>query len=53
MELTAVIKGLNQIKEPCDVTVYTDSAYVLNAFEQDWITNWQLKGWRTASKKKC
>lgn len=51
MELTAVIKGLNQIKEPCNVTVYTDSAYVLNAFEQDWITNWQLKGWRTANKK--
>ena len=51
MELTAVIKGLNQIKEPCEVTVYTDSAYVLNAFEQDWITNWQLKGWRTANKK--
>ncbi len=51
MELTAVIKGLNQIKEPCDVTIYTDSAYVLNAFEQDWITNWQLKGWRTANKK--
>ena len=51
MELSAVIKGLNQIKEPCDVTIYTDSAYVLNAFEQDWITNWQLKGWRTANKK--
>ena len=51
MELTAVIKGLNQIKESCDVTIYTDSAYVLNAFEQDWITNWQLKGWRTANKK--
>lgn len=51
MELTAVINGLNQIKEPCDVTIYTDSAYVLNAFEQDWITNWQLKGWRTANKK--
>ncbi len=51
MELTAVIKGLNQIKEPCEVTVYTDSAYVSNAFEQDWITNWQLKGWRTANKK--
>ncbi len=51
MELTAVIKGLNQIKEPCDVTIYTDSAYVLNAFEQNWIVNWQLKGWRTANKK--
>ena len=51
MELSAVINGLNQIKEPCDVTIYTDSAYVLNAFEQDWITNWQLKGWRTANKK--
>lgn len=51
MELTAVIKGLNQIKESCDVTIYTDSAYVLNAFEQNWIVNWQLKGWRTANKK--
>lgn len=51
MELSAVINGLNQIKEPCEVTIYTDSAYVLNAFEQDWITNWQLKGWRTANKK--
>jgi len=51
MELSAVINGLNQIKEPCEVTIYTDSAYVLNAFEQKWIENWQLKGWRTANKK--
>ena len=51
MELSAVINGLNQLKEPCDVTIYTDSAYVLNAFEQKWIENWQLKGWRTANKK--
>ena len=51
MELSAVINGLNQLKEPCDVTIYTDSAYVLNAFEQNWIANWQLKGWRTANKK--
>ena len=51
MELSAVINGLNQLKEPCEVTIYTDSAYVLNAFEQNWITNWQLKGWRTANKK--
>ncbi len=51
MELLAVIEGLKGLKEPCNVTVYTDSAYVCNAFLQDWITNWQAKNWVTASKK--
>jgi len=51
MEITAVIKGLNQIKEPCNVTVYTDSAYTMNAFEQNWIENWKMNNWRNANKK--
>lgn len=47
MELTAVIKGLEKIKGNCKVDVYSDSAYVVNAFLQDWITSWKAKGWRT------
>ena len=48
MELTAVIKGLEALKEPCIVDIYSDSAYVVNAFLQGWITNWQNNGWRSS-----
>ena len=51
MELLAVINGLKALKEPCNVDVYSDSAYVVNAFLEDWITNWQNNGWRNANKK--
>ena len=51
MELTAVIEGLKAIKEPCEVDLYTDSAYVCNAFEQCWITKWIMNGWKGANKK--
>lgn len=51
MELMAVIKGLEAIKEPCEVEVYSDSAYTVNAFLENWITTWQLNNWRTAGKK--
>lgn len=51
MELLAVIEGLKALKEPCAVDVYSDSAYVVNAFLQDWITPWQLNGWKNANKK--
>ena len=47
MELTAVIKGLEKIKGSQRVDVYSDSAYVVNAFQQDWITSWRAKGWKT------
>lgn len=47
MELTAVIKGLEALKEPCNVDVYSDSAYVVNAFLQGWVKNWQSNGWRS------
>ena len=49
MELTAVIEGLKMLKFPCEVDLYSDSAYVVNAFEQKWIDNWLKKNWKTAS----
>lgn len=51
MELMAVIKGLEALKEPCKVDIYSDSAYVVNAFLQDWITNWQNNGFKTSKGK--
>ena len=51
MEITAVIEGLKKLKEPCDVTIYTDSAYTMNAFDLGWLENWQQNNWRNAQKK--
>lgn len=51
MELTAVIEGLRKLKESCKVTIYTDSAYVCNAFENGWIENWKANNWKTSNKK--
>lgn len=51
MELTAVIEALLQLKEPCKVKLYSDSAYVVNAFLQDWVGNWVKNGFRNAKKK--
>ncbi len=48
MELTAVIEALKLLKRPCKVNVYSDSAYVVNAFNQNWIYGWMKKGWKTA-----
>ena len=50
MELTAVIRGLQALKRPCEVTVTTDSQYVKNGITQ-WIHNWKRNGWRTAARK--
>ena len=52
MELTAVIQGLKMLKFPCEVELYSDSAYVVNAFEQKWIYGWIKKNWKTASGDK-
>lgn len=51
MELTAAIMALDKLKEPCEVDLYSDSAYLINAFNEDWITKWQLNGFRNANKK--
>ena len=50
MELLAVITGLEALKKPCDVTVYSDSKYVVDAFNNNWIDGWIKKGWKTAGK---
>ena len=50
MELTAVIEGLKLLKYPCEVELYSDSAYVVNAFAQGWIDNWVKNNWKTAGK---
>ena len=51
MELTAVIEGLKLLKFPCKVKVYSDSAYVVNAFIQKWIYGWIKNGWKNSSKE--
>lgn len=51
MELSAVIDALSLLKEPCSVKIYSDSAYVVNAINQNWIKNWIKNGWRTSSKE--
>ena len=51
MELLAVIKGLEVLKEKCNVNLYSDSTYVVNAFLQGWIESWKTNNWRTSSKK--
>lgn len=51
MELTAVIKALSALKEPCEVTLTTDSKYVCDAINQRWVYSWKSKGWRKADKK--
>ncbi len=51
MELTAVIEGLEHLKYPCDVEVYSDSSYVVNAFANGWAYGWEKGGWKKADKK--
>lgn len=50
MELTAAIEALNALREPCSVTLHTDSTYVKDGITK-WIENWKNNGWRTAAKK--
>ena len=50
MELMAVIEGLKQLKEPCEVELYSDSKYVIQGINE-WIHNWSRNNWRNSSKK--
>ena len=50
MELTAVIEALKALKKECDITIYTDSRYVMDGV-QEWMPNWKLNGWKTTNKK--
>lgn len=49
MELMAVISALAAVKEPCEITLTTDSSYVVNAVEKGWLKNWASNGWRKSS----
>ncbi|MEE1330515.1 MAG: ribonuclease HI [Acutalibacteraceae bacterium] len=51
MELTAVIKALEALKEPCEVRLVTDSKYVADGLSKGWARSWQKNGWRKADKK--
>lgn len=51
MELTAVIESLKALKEPCEVTLTTDSKYVCDAINKQWIFSWKKNNWRKADKK--
>ena len=50
MEITAVLEALKLLKVECNVKIYSDSAYVVNAFNQGWIYNWKKNNWKTAGK---
>ncbi len=53
MELTAVIEGLKALKERCEVTVHSDSKYVLDSLARGWVYSWRERGWRKADGKKA
>ncbi len=50
MEMTAVIRGLNALIEPCEVEIHTDSKYVMDGMTK-WVDGWQKRGWKNASKQ--
>ena len=50
-EITAVLEALKLLKVECEVKIYSDSAYVVNAFNQGWIYNWIKNNWKTANKE--
>ncbi len=51
MELTAVIRGLEALNQPCVVELYSDSKYVIDALEKGWARSWQRRGWVKSDKK--
>ena len=51
MELTAVIRGLQALKEPCIVELYSDSKYVIDALQKGWAVGWRKRGWIKSDKK--
>lgn len=53
MEVLAVIKGLEALKEPCEVMLYSDSKYVVDAIEKGWVKRWKANGWYRNKKEKA
>ena len=52
MEILAVLRALELLKEPCNVTIYSDSAYVVNTIEKRWLISWKNNNWIKSDKKK-
>ena len=50
MEMKAALAALERLKEPCDVRLVSDSAYLINGFSQKWLDKWQKNGWQTSKK---
>lgn len=50
MELFAIVQGLKNLKEPCEVVIYSDSALCVNSINNGWLDNWVKNGWKTSSK---
>lgn len=53
MEMLAVIKALEALKEPCEVTLYSDSKYVVDSITKGWVYGWKKRGWVKSDKKKA
>lgn len=51
MELLGAIVGLEALKQPCEITLWSDSQYVIHALSKGWLAGWQQRGWRTSSKE--
>ena len=51
MELTAAIEGLGALREPCGVTLYSDSKYLVDAIKKGWVRNWVAQGWKKKKNK--
>lgn len=51
MEVFSIIQGLMQLKEPCEVTVYSDSAYAVNTINEGWLENWKRNNWKNAKNE--
>ena len=51
MELLAAISGLEALKEPCKVTLYSDSKYLVDAITKGWARSWKAKGWKKSDGK--
>lgn len=52
MEIMAALAGLNALKEPCKVTLYSDSKYLVDSVNKGWIASWQKNGWKNSKKEK-
>ena len=53
MELLAAINGLSALREPCEVTLYSDSKYLVDAINLGWAASWRERGWRRSSKEEA